>query len=342
MAQSNRSSRIQGFKGLKGYRGSRDTRGSRDSRTYLVSLLLALSTANLSAQEHSTGYEFLKIPTSAHSAALGGNAVSIVEDDATLLFVNPAMLSYTANNTLNFNYTSYIASTNKLSAAFATQTGERGTIGFGASVLNYGTMTETDANMQTLGEFSANDIDIQGGYTYMLSDRWNGGVQGKVLMSKYGEFSSVAIGVDLGLHYYDSEKGWAVGLVGQNLGGQIKALHETREALPFCLAFGVSKELENAPIRITVTMPDITHWQNTFMHNLTLGCDIFPSRQTWLAISYNPLRAREMRTGTDDKSHSAGLALGGGLSLKKLKIGVGWGKYHVSASSLICNIAYSF
>ena len=136
MAQSNRSSRIQGFKGLKGYRGSSDTRGSRDSRTYLVSLLLALSTANLSAQEHSTGYEFLKIPTSAHSAALGGNAVSIVEDDATLLFVNPAMLSYTANNTLNFNYTSYIASTNKLSAAFATQTGERGTIGFGASVLN--------------------------------------------------------------------------------------------------------------------------------------------------------------------------------------------------------------
>ena len=307
-----------------------------------MTLTMTLTFSSLLAQEHSTGYEFLRVPVSAHSAALGGNAVSIVEDDATMLFVNPALLSYSSDNSLFFNYTSYISSTNKLTAVFAKQVGERGTIGFGASVLNYGTMTETDANMQTLGEFSANDIDIQGGYTYMLGEKWNGGVQGKVIMSKYGEFNSVAIGVDLGLHYYDSDKGWALGLVGQNLGGQIKALQDTREALPFTLAFGVSKEMENAPLRITLTMPDITHWQKTFSHNLALGLDIFPSRQTWLAISYNPLRSREMRTGTDDKSHSAGISLGGGINVKNLKIGIGWGKYHVAASSLVANLGYSF
>lgn len=49
-----------------------------------------------------------------------------------------------------------------------------------------------------------------------------------------------------------------------------------------------------------------------------------------------------MRTGTDDKSHSAGLAIGGGISVKKIKIGVAWGKYHVAASSLTANLSYSF
>lgn len=311
-------------------------------RIVMCMVVCALGCCRMYAQEYSTGYEFLRIPASAHSAALGGNAVSLTEDDATLLFVNPAVLSYVSDNTLNFSYTSYISSTNKLSASFVKQTGDRGTLGFGAQVLSYGTMTETNAQMETLGEFSASDINVQGGYTYLLGERWSGGVQAKALFSNYGEFNSIAIGVDLGLHYYDSDRGWSVGLVGQNLGGQVKALQDTREALPFNLALGVSKEMENAPLRFTFTLTDITHWQNTFLHNFALGCDIFPSKQTWLAISYNPLRAREMRTGTDDKSHSAGLAIGGGISVKKIKIGVAWGKYHVAASSLTANLSYSF
>lgn len=294
------------------------------------------------AQEYSTGYEFMRIPTSAHSAALGGNTVSLAEDDATLLLVNPAAINYVADKTLSLDYTSYISGTNKLGAVFIKQTGERGTVGLGAQVLSYGEMTKTTSDMAVLGKYSASDIDVQGGYTYMLDERWSGGVQAKILFSNYGEFNSTAIGFDIGLHYYDSGRGWMLGLVGQNLGGQIKALHETHEALPFVMAFGVSRELANAPLRFTFTLPDITHWQKTFFHNISLGCDIFPSKQTWLAIGYNPLRAREMRTGKDDKSHGAGLSLGGGLSIKDFKVGVAWGKYHVAASSLIINASYSF
>lgn len=307
----------------------------------LFTLSCFLSTS-LSAQEYSTGYEFLKVPVSAHSAALGGNAVSVIEDDATLMFVNPAAINYVSDKTFNFDYTSYISGTNKFGATFVKQTGERGTIGFGAQLLDYGTMTETTSDMKILGDYSANDIDLQGGYTYMLDERWSGGVQGKVLLSKYGEFSSVALGIDLGLHYYDEGRGWMLGLVGQNLGGQVDPLYETSEALPFTLAFGVSKQLANAPLRLTFTLPDITHWQNSFFYNLSLGCDIFPSKQTWLAIGYNPLRSKEMETGTDDKSHGAGLSLGGGLSIKDFKIGIAWGKYHVAASSVIINASYAF
>jgi hypothetical protein len=43
----------------------------------------------------------------------------------------------------------------------------------------------------------------------------------------------------------------------------------------------------------------------------------------------------------NDTSHWAGFSLGGGLSVKKFKIGVAYGKYHVAASSIIVNASFS-
>lgn len=309
----------------------------------LSTTLLILSTAFIAihAQTGDTGYQFLNVPTSAHSAALGGGNVSIIEDDPTLMFTNPALLTNVSDKTLSLNFTSYISSTSKLSAAFAKQAGERGTWAVAAMMLNYGKMTETNENFEQLGEFSAKDISIQGGYTYLFSDYWSGGVQGKVIMSNYGEFKSTALGVDLGINYFDADHGLSVSLVGQNLGGQVKALYETNEKLPFNLVAGISKDLANAPIRLSLTFDNITDWdEKKPINHLTFGADIFPSSTTWVAVGYNPRRGNEMKIG--DSKHWAGLSLGAGLTLKKLKIGLAWGKYHVAASSLLINASYTF
>ena len=309
----------------------------------LSTTLLILSTAFIAihAQTGDTGYQFLNVPTSAHSAALGGGNVSIIEDDPTLMFTNPALLTNVSDKTLSLNFTSYISSTSKLSAAFAKQAGERGTWAVAAMMLNYGKMTETNENFEQLGEFSAKDISIQGGYTYLFSDYWSGGVQGKVIMSNYGEFKSTALSVDLGINYYDVDHGLSVSLVGQNLGGQVKALYETNEKLPFNLVAGISKDLANAPIRLSLTFDNITDWdEKKPINHLTFGADIFPSSTTWVAVGYNPRRGNEMKIG--DSKHWAGLSLGAGLTLKKLKIGLAWGKYHVAASSLLINASYTF
>lgn len=306
----------------------------------LHTLVFVCMAAQMSAQEGDTGYQFLSVPTSAHSAALGGNNVSVIEDDATLIYTNPALLVNVADKTLNLNFTSYIASTSKLGATFTKKAGERGSWALGGMVLNYGEMTETNANFEELGKFSASDICVQGGYSYLFSDRWSGGVQGKVLMSNYGEFSSVALGVDLGLNYYDEEHGWSVGLVAQNLGGQVDALYETSESLPCNVVLGVSKELENAPLRLSCTFDRLTDWDiKKPINHLSFGLDFFPSGTTWVALGYNPRRANEMKVV--DSSKWAGLSLGAGLGIKKLKIGLAYGKYHVSSSSIIVNASYS-
>ena len=304
------------------------------------------------AQTGNTAYEFLNIPTSAHSAAVGGNAVALIEDDITLLFDNPALISNVSHNTINFDFMSYMSGSMKLSAGFARQWGKRGNWALGAQVLNYGEMTETNEQFVETGKFNANDINVQGGYTYMFTDLITGGVQGKVLMSNYGNYSSIGLAVDLGVNYYNEKKGLSIGLVAQNLGGQIDALYEESQKLPFNLVFGCSKQIANAPIRLNLSLSDLTHWKKSyyaisgeelssskrFLNHLSIGADVFPSQQTWIAIGYNFRRGYEMKV--QDSSHWAGFSVGAGLSLKKFKVGVSWAKYHIASSSILINASY--
>ena len=42
----------------------------------------------------------------------------------------------------------------------------------------------------------------------------------------------------------------------------------------------------------------------------------------------------------DKSSHGAGLSLGGGINLERFKVNVAYGKYHVSSSAFMVNVAY--
>ena len=316
-------------------------------------IVLSLVLIIVKAQTGTTAYEFMNIPTSAHGAAVGGNAVALIEDDITLMFDNPALISNVSHNTINFDFMSYMSGSMKLSAAFSRQWGQRGNWAVGAQVLNYGEMTETNEHFEEFGKISANDINVQGGYTYMFTDQLTGGVQGKVMMSNYGHYSSIGIAVDLGVNYYDEKHGFSAALVAQNLGGQVDALYEKTQKLPFNLVLGFSKQIAKAPIRLNCSLSDLTHWKKSyyasdgkelsngkrFLNHLSVGADIFPSQQTWIAVGYNFRRGHEMKV--QDKSHLAGISVGAGLSLKKFKVGVTWAKYHIASSSLLINASYA-
>lgn len=40
-------------------------------------------------------------------------------------------------------------------------------------------------------------------------------------------------------------------------------------------------------------------------------------------------------------SHGAGLSFGGGINLNRFHLNIAYGKYHVSSSSIIANLAYT-
>ncbi len=324
-------------------------------RLFILLWFMIFTFSGLLAQESSSVFNFLSLSSSAHTTALGGQNISTVEDDASMIFTNPVALSNTSSHTLNLNYMNYMRGTHTGSAAYVQAQGTRGSWGVGTQFVSYGSVKETNEWGEVMGTMSPLDLNITGGYSYALSDRWVGGVMGKFLYSKYGSFSSVGLCVDLAANYYDEERDCSISAAVTNLGAQVKAFGETHERLPINLKLGFSKGLGRLPARITVTMFDINHWAHDyyfnstgeevggftiFMNHFALGLDVFPTKYIWLALGYNFRRAYEMKAG--GSSHAAGLSLGAGVDIKRFKVGLAWSKQHVSTNSICVSLSYNF
>lgn len=306
-------------------------------------IILTIMAITARAQDSRTGYNFLKLPVSAHAAALGGDNISIIEDDESMIFNNPALLSSVSDKTINLNYMNYMSGANTASAAFNRIIKERASVAASAQFIDYGKMKEVDENNVQTGEFSAKDISIAGYFSYMLTDRIAGGITAKFVTSYIGDYNSIAMGVDLGLNYYDPDKEWSVSLVAKNLGGQLKAYDDQYDRMPIDVQLGASKRFAHMPFRISATLVDLNHLDYKFINHLVAGADIIISPTIWVGIGYNFRRANEMKiTETDgSSSHGAGLSFGAGINLERFKLNLAYGKYHVSSSSILINLAYS-
>jgi len=306
----------------------------------LLSLFFVL---NSMAQESQTEYNFLRIPVSAHAAALGGDNISIVENDASLIFSNPAFLCNVTNKTIGFNYMNYMQGVNTMSATYNMDVLEHGAIGFSGQFIDYGSMKERNIEGVQTGDFNAKDISLAGYFSYFLTDRISGGIAAKFITSYIGNYNSLGVGVDLGLNYYNENTELSVSAVAKNLGGQIKAYNEDYEPMPIDVQVGVSKRLVHTPLRFNATLVNLNHWNTKFKNHIVIGADLILSQSIWVGCGYNFRRASEMTMGTgdDESSHGAGFSLGAGLNLERFKVNLAWGKYHVSSNSLIINLSYS-
>ena len=238
----------------------------------------------------------------------------------------------------------YMAGVNTASAAFNKVIKERASVAFSGQYINYGSMKEMNADNIQNGEFSAKDISIAGYFSYLLTDRITGGVAAKFITSYIGEYNSLALGVDLGLNYYHHESELSISLVAKNLGGQVKSYDDNFDRMPMDLQVGISKRLVHTPLRFSATLTDLTHWNYKFIQHLSAGAELILSPQIWIGAGYNFRRAKEMSIENSDHEKSsnwAGFSLGAGLSLNNFKLNFAYGKYHVSSSSILINIAYT-
>ena len=313
-------------------------------KKYVFTLLLVLFALSTQAQEGKTAYNFLRLPLSAHVAGLGGENISITDDDPSLISHNPALLYSVSDRTLGLQYMHYMESSNCMGASFARTAGKRGMAGVSARFIDYGKIKETTAEGSVIGDFSARDIALSGSFAYLLAENLTGGITGRFVASYIGGYDSYAAGIDLGLNYYNPDNEWSVSAVVKNLGGQLKAYDEEYDKMPMDVCLGVSKKIDRAPFRLSLTMVGLNHKYDKFLSHFVAGLDIILSQSIYLCGGYNFRRANEMKIkgGEDEESsHGAGLTLGGGLQLERFKMQIAYAKYHVSTSSLTINVAYT-
>ena len=311
-------------------------------RSIIVTLLTVMVLAT-QAQESKEVYSFLRLPVSAHAAALGGDNISLTDDDPTVVFHNPALITGVTDKSLNLNFMTYMEGAKTASASFVKAYKERASWAVSARYMDYGSIKETTVSNEETGTFSPKDIALAGSFAYLLADKFSGAVTARFISSTIGSYSSAAVAIDLGANYIDEERGWSVSAVARNLGGQIKAYHDDFERIPFDLQLGVSKQLIGSPLTLHATLTRLTNWDQGFIKHLNIGADLRLGETIFLAAGYNFRRSSEMKISEDEgeSNHGAGLSVGGGLQLQRFKLQVAYAKYHVSANSLLVNITYA-
>lgn len=318
-------------------------------KTCIIVIISTFSVFPSFAQEGEKAYRFLELPTSTRINAMGGTNVSIIDNDISLVFQNPAALGKEMNMNANVSFMSYIADIKVGSAIFGKSIRDANAFAVGVNYVDYGDFKGTDANNIYSDKFGATDIAVNGVYSHMLTDRLRGGVTAKFIYSSYEEYTSTAIGFDVGLSYYNEDKEFSAGLVLTNVGAQISAYNDKRIGLPWDIHIGASKKIGNSPIRLSLTGVYLTQWDfskideangidssednfaKTLFKHTVIGLEVIPNKNLWLALGFNPKAHYDLKLQEGNKL--GGFNAGAGIRISKFSIGFSFAKYHPSASS---------
>ena len=139
-------------------------------RVLFIVLALLVHVVAFTQKGGESTYSFLGLTNSARVAALGGEAVSLMDDDINLVFHNPALLSTGMHNSLNLNYVNYFAGVNFGYASYAFHKDNIGNFAAGMHYVNYGTFDRTDEYGEMQGTFRASEYALNLVYSRAIID----------------------------------------------------------------------------------------------------------------------------------------------------------------------------
>lgn len=297
-------------------------------------------------------YEFLDLTYSARVAALGGSQIAVKDNDPNFALGNPALLNRGMDNQLTLNYINYFEDINFGYVSYTKHVDTVGTFNLGVNYVNYGKFIERDAGSNEVGTFNSGEYAIVMGYGRDLNKYFSVGANLKTIFSNLYQYNSFGMAVDLGATYYKAEKGFTASLVFKNIGTQIVTYDGEREPIPFEIQAGISKRLENVPIRLSLTAhsletPDLsydspnekknvlfgeeeTEEKNQFLDKVArhaiFGVEFVPSENFNIRLGYNYQRRKELLI--EEKTALVGFSAGFGIRISKFHFSYGWASYH--------------
>ena len=307
----------------------------------IIAATAAVVAVSARAENSNTAYNFLDIPTSAHVYALGGNNITIIDEDVSLSDQNPALIGPELEKQVEFNCMLY--------SAFAV----------GIRYLNYGKFDGYDEFGTPTGAFTPSDLIIEGTYSRDIAGRWRGGANIKMAYSSYENYKAFAIAADIGVNYYDPDHDLSFSILLRNMGGQVKRFTDRYARLPFDIQLGYMQSLGHLPLQISITANNLVRWRipyysysdgadalkmkngffTNFFRHLIFGLQYQASDKFYAALAYNYRVASDM--STFGRNILSGFSLGIGFKVKGFKADVAYAMPHKSGSSLVLNLSYT-
>ena len=210
-------------------------------------------------------YGFLELTNSSRVAALGGNYLSINDDDITLAYANPALITKEMSSRLALNYLNYFSGINAGFVSYGQHFDKAGTFVASMQFINYGVFQETDVSGNELGSFKAAEYALTVGWSKQLWENIALGVNLKNIYSSLDSYTSYGLAADVAANYKNDPNHFSASLIFANIGRQITTYtNGVREPIPFNIKFGVSKRFEHAPLRIIVLADNLQQWDLTY------------------------------------------------------------------------------
>jgi hypothetical protein len=245
-------------------------------------------------------YDFLRLDMSARAGALAGSFVSN-NDDPNVIFYNPAGLDLLEGQPISFSFVKHLLDINLASLSYSF--GIEGVGRFGAAVkyINYGTFTGADEFGTRTQDFGAGEVALILGYANSLDENFYYGINAKFIYSAIETRSSTGLAGDIGLHYAIPSQKIDIGFAALNMGSQLTTYYDTKESLPLDIVFGISKRMENLPVRLSLDFHKLNEQRDDFAQifkAFTVGAEFHLSKVLSLRFGYDNEKRSELKVGT--------------------------------------------
>lgn len=336
--------------------------------------ILLLMACGLSSMAQTGGnyiYNFLNLSYSSRLMGLGGNLISVYDNDPSLMLTNPSYISDRHHNQLSLNFTDYFTSSNAMSASYSHTFKKAGSFAFGVYALTYGSFRGADENGIETGKFTAGDYALVLGWGRELSNHFAVGANFKTIFSHYDAYYSAGLAVDLAGSYFDTANNLSLTLLVKNIGTPVKSYAPGNfENLPFDIQFAFSQRLKHVPIRYHISLHSLYRWNmnyygrdnpflntdaitgelqypskvaqfaDNFFRHFVFGLEIEPIKYFSIQLAYNHNIHQEMRVIS--RKSLAGFSYGIKLNIKGIRVGFSRLHYAVGATPNCFDLAFDF
>ncbi len=340
-------------------------------RKLFILLLISLLSGAAQAQVvHS--FAIYDMPTSARTAALGMDLLSVDDIDLSLALDNPSLLDERYHLRFALHYVGLFDDAKSGAVGVGLHSDLLGDFVIAVRYVSFGDFEGYDEYENPIGTFQATDVIPSIGWGKKVNDNFSIGATLKPVFSTYGEWRSMALAFDVAGTYFSDSRNFAATLIGRNIGAQLSGYTERRETLPFHLDAALNYKLPEAPFRFYLQVADLQRWNlayydtlspvnrydsytgesqkqtpldrfgdNLFRH-LNFAAELCIGQKFFARIGYSYRQTREMRSDLFTAINLSGFSYGVGVRARRFEFNYARNNYHLGQSPNYLSVNFHF
>lgn len=314
----------------------------------------------------------LDLSSSARTAALGMDFLSVADAPLSLTLGNPSLIDNRHNRHASLDYVAIFSGAKSGSALCGFRSPKLGAFVGGVQFNAYGRFEGYDEQDQSTGTFHAGDYLFYLGWGMHVDSNFSIGASFKPILSQYEQYTAFAFSLDLAGTFVSNDRSFAASLMARNIGAQLVTFDRTTERLPFSLDATLSYKLENAPFRFFAQLADLHRWnllyhdplnpdsqtdpftgevrqQSLFVsvldnlgRHVNVGLEVSIKEVFFLRLGYSWRQTREMQYIDRTNLNFSGFSYGFGLHARRFDLSFARNNYHLGQAPNFLTVDFKF